>query len=521
MQKNSAEYDVLIVGSGLMGAAVARCLREQRPPTRILMLDGGPQIGSIPGQHLHDVPERDIWERYNQHVSSGIQGFYTGTTPTVDVGSTLVDVEPGMYHLASIGEDSGEMPAAAVAWNVGGMGIHWTAATPSPWGSEVPDFIEDAEWQADLQRAAQLLRVNPEPFSPSAAGRAAMRVLRELFEPVSAPGRGLQHMPMAVQLDGEGVRRRTGPNTIFEPIGDPDRDPLFTLLPGTQAVRLIQAGSRVIGAEARDVATGRSHDVRALVTVVCADAIRTPQLLFASDIRPPALGHYLNEHAFLSGRVLADPDRLGLALSDVVPQAPDEFMTEHLWVPHSGPAQPFHIQIGNQVHVDEDGRPLAYSVGPCFYVPTQIREANRLEFSDDLTDAAGMPRITVHFSYTEQDRRLIDRAREDQRRTAETLGSFDPETESALLPAGSSLHFTGTVRMGPVDDGTSVCNPDGRVWGFENLYLAGNGVLPTALACNSTLTGMTTAVRAARSLGELLDASVNGRSAPIRPPGHG
>ena len=44
-------------------------------------------------------------------------------------------------------------------------------------------------------------------------------------------------------------------------------------------------------------------------------------------------------------------------------------MTEHLWMPHSGPAQPFHVQIANQVHVDEDGRPLAYSVGPCFYIP--------------------------------------------------------------------------------------------------------------------------------------------------------
>jgi choline dehydrogenase-like flavoprotein len=515
MQKNDAEWDVLIVGSGLMGAAVARQVRDVQPGARMLMLDGGPPIGSMPGQHLHDVPEHDLWKRYNQRVASGIQGLYTGTAPTGDVGSTLVDVEPGMYHLSSIGEDVHEMPAAAVAWNVGGMGVHWTAATPSPWGSEIPDFIEDAEWRADLQQAAQLLRVNPEPFSPSRAGRGVMRVLQELFDPVSAPGRGLQHMPMAVHVDGEGIRRRTGPNTIFEPIGDPGRDPLFSLLPGTQAVRLIQAGSRVIGVEARDVATGRSHDVRAAVTVVCADAIRTPQLLFASDIRPPTLGRYLNEHAFLSGRVLTDPDRLGFALSEVAPQAPDEFMTEHLWVPHSGPAQPFHVQIANQVHIDEDGRPLAYSVGPCFYIPTEIQEENRLEFSDTLTDAAGMPRITVHYSYTEEDRRLIDRARQDQRRTADALGPFDPETESALLPAGSSLHFTGTVRMGPVDDGTTVCNPDGRVWAFENLYLAGNGLLPTALACNSTLTGMTTAVRAARSMGELLGVAAKGGAAPI------
>jgi choline dehydrogenase-like flavoprotein len=54
--------------------------------------------------------------------------------------------------------------------------------------------------------------------------------------------------------------------------------------------------------------------------------------------------------------------------------------------------------------------------------------------------------------------------------------------------------------MGEADDGTSVCDPDARVWGFDNLYLAGNGVVPTPLTCNSPLTGMVTAVRAARAM---------------------
>jgi choline dehydrogenase-like flavoprotein len=53
--------------------------------------------------------------------------------------------------------------------------------------------------------------------------------------------------------------------------------------------------------------------------------------------------------------------------------------------------------------------------------------------------------------------------------------------------------------MGLVDDGTSVCDRDGRVWGFDNLFLAGTGVIPTPVVCNATLTGMVTAVRAARA----------------------
>ncbi|MFE4677380.1 GMC oxidoreductase [Streptomyces sp. NPDC056723] len=55
--------------------------------------------------------------------------------------------------------------------------------------------------------------------------------------------------------------------------------------------------------------------------------------------------------------------------------------------------------------------------------------------------------------------------------------------------------MTGTARMGADNDGTSVCDPDARVWDFTNLYLAGCGVVPTALVCNSTLTGVVAAVR--------------------------
>ncbi|MBO4252368.1 GMC oxidoreductase [Streptomyces griseorubiginosus] len=497
---------VLIVGSGIMGSVVARLLRDTDPRLDITMVDGGRPIGSAPGLHLHDLDDPALWSRYNEQVAAGIQGLYTGAEVVRDVADSITGLAPGMFHALAFGEDAEAMPAAALAWNAGGMGVHWTAATPWPAGHEVFDFGEPDRWATDLGTARRLLAVTPAAIGPTPVGQRVLDVLRRRYDGVGTEDRRPQPMPMAVSATPAGPMPRTAPGTVFPAIAA-GGDPAFTLLTGTLATSVVIDGGRAAGARLRRVYDGAESELLAEAVVVCADALRTPQLLFASGIRPAALGRHLNEHAFISARVLLDLDRFGIPL-DALPLPRDgEFATDSLWLPHNGTAQPFHGQIMNRTYVDEAGRPLAHSVGLSLYAPVESRPENRLLFSESDTDLTGMPRFTVEFGYSDADRELISRALEQARSLAAEFGTLDPETELALLPPGSSLHQTGTVRAGSTDDGTSVCDPDGRVWGFDNLYLAGNGVIPTAMAANVTLAGAVTAVRAARAVAERITAS--------------
>ena len=60
------------------------------------------------------------------------------------------------------------------------------------------------------------------------------------------------------------------------------------------------------------------------------------------------------------------------------------------------------------------------------------------------------------------------------------------------------------MRMGQSDDGTSVADPWSRVWGYTNLVVGGNALIPTATAMNPTLMSMAIAVRGALKAAEEL-----------------
>lgn len=493
----SQSYDVVIVGSGINGAIVAAQLHEASPESSILVLEAGREITGVAGEHLVEADENAMNASYNDLMRRARQIEYVkGAVSMNEIEGDSWGIEQsGVFPAAFLGHNFAEFPGASIAWNIGGMGVHWTAACPWAYGPEIPDFLPRSEWDADQETARAALRVHRGALLENPYAEPMFEALRAAV-PSPDPERRAGHMPMAGIAHADRPFARTGPRDIAPFLFD-GSVPNVTLQTGALVTRILSDDGTVTGVVARDLATGAETAYTGGRYLVAADALRTPQLLWASGIRPEALGVRLNEHASIDGSVTIDAERFGLTDADIpVPPAGEPFIGSY-WSPSIGDERPTHGQLMEQLHADG-----AHTLGVGWYCATEIRPENRIEFSDELTDPLGMPHMTVHFSYSEHDLEQIRRTQEIQRAAAEAIGTFrDP---SEVLPAGASLHYTGTVRMGPVDDGTSVCDPDGRVWGFDNLYLAGNGVVPTALTCNSTLTGATLAVRTARAIAETI-----------------
>ena len=501
----SEGYDVIIVGSGPVGSAYARILAERAPQLRVLMLEAGPRLTNVPGVNVRN--ETDPAERARLQLVS--EGPDVAADPD---HRAEYSPRPGTYRVrrrAPGALDQDDMPDASVSTNVGGMGAHWTCACPSPYGSERIAFIKDAEWQELEAEAARLLHVTTEGFEPTAGARAALAGLGAAFDAGRPPGRQVQPMPLACTPRPGASPRWSGADTVLGPLAFGAHDG-FELRPSTLVRRILHAGDRVTGMEiaSRD---GTRTQIPAKVVVVAADALRTPQLLWASGIRPAALGRYLNDQpqvvAAVSVRTTGGGPSAGSSDLNYGQGEADQRdkLAGVAWVPFVDGLHPFHGQVmqldASPIDLGVED-PSGVVVGLGWFCAKDIQESDRLEFDDGEPDAFGLPAIRIRYRLTDRDQAQVQAAMAQQRRAAEALGGFIPRGEPRLLPAGTSLHYQGTVRMGEADDGTSVCDPASAVWGVSRLYVGGNGVIPTATACNPTLTSVALAVRAARVIAE-------------------
>ncbi|MGX1162962.1 choline dehydrogenase-like flavoprotein [Arthrobacter sp. SLBN-100] len=492
--------DVAIVGSGPTASAYARILSEEAPGATIAMFEVGPTVSNPPGAHVKNIEDPDR-RSLAQRASEGPgAGAATVNSPGA-VKSGERRARPGTYLLqdgyAFPGEDG--MPVAAMSSNVGGMAAHWTAACPRPGGKERIPFLPDLEEL--LKDADRLLGVTTSAFEGAPFSDLVRERLATVVDQGRKPACRVQPMPLAVHRRQDGGLVWSGSDVVM---GEVTREnPQFQLFDESLVTRVLVEAGIAAGIEVQDRRSGENYQVAARYVVVGADALRTPQLLWASGIRPDALGRYLNDQAQV---VFAS--RLRDVQPENAPAAANGALSEQsgvAWVPYTDEA-PFHGQI---MQLDASPVPLADDdpivpgsiVGLGLFCAKDLQREDRVAFDGDTPDSYGMPAMRIHYRLTERDREVLDRARQEIVRLGKAVG--EPLDERPfVLPPGASLHYQGTTRMGETDDGESVCSPDSQVWQVPGLFVAGNGVIPTSTACNPTLTSVALAVRGARKIAE-------------------
>lgn len=494
-----SDTNILIIGSGPVGSAYARLIADARPEASITMLELGPQVTDPAGTNVRNLPVEDRDVARNR--SQGPQGNPSGDSERpIHIEGTIMS--PGGTYLAAPGHQTG-MPAAAMSSCVGGMGVHWTCATPRPNDDERTPFLTDGELDAALDTAERLMSVTTLPENPY--GRAIRDVVREHFEATLAGDRLPAGLPMSALPQADGTIRWGGTDTI---LGDTS----FELRADTIARRLVLDGRRVVGAEIEHLPSGARSTITADVVVVAANAMQTPQLLWASGIRPDALGRHLTEHVLVYSVVaLGDEIVRRAGIDTPVAEIVKDPTASTIGIPYTADIHPFRTQIMHMAHppfpVDES----AVEVGAARYVAMGNgvrkfpRAEDRIVFSDTELDAWGMPQMTIEYELTDRELAEVERASADLREVAQKLGNFVPGGEPVLMPAGTSLHYKGTVRMGDDDGAASVVDSRSRVWGFDNLFIGGNGVIPTATATNPTLTSVAFAAHALPAVLDVLD----------------
>lgn len=431
---------VVVVGSGPIGAVVAR--RFADAGEQVTLLEAGQPISDPPGSHVRN----EI--RFQQEPDSyfaGIAGYFRYFDETAPPTG---------------------LPGASTTSAAGGQGVLWTNNCPRPAAFEQWPVMPSAEWDRYLGDAERYLDVHDDTFDASVRQRCITERLRA---PLAGDGREIIGQPMAGRLLDEYTIHYVASYDILTGADVGIRT--------AEVSRIVVDGQRTTGVEL----TNGEH-VDADIVVVAAGAFDTPLLLRRSGLGSPALGRYLTYHPVLFSQLVLDenlccgdgydiPPRLQIPPTTAAP-----WNTMVLRDTCPSPAQPPDVEVAPNRLVEIQS-----------FCPVGNHAENTMQIGDDGSVEFDVP-------LRADDRARMDAVVADQHQLAGRLGRFRAGLEPRWMDLGFA-HVMGTCRMGDVDDGNSVADAFGRIWGKRNIYLATVGVIPTALAVNPTLTAAALAIR--------------------------
>lgn len=146
-------------------------------------------------------------------------------------------------------------------------------------------------------------------------------------------------------------------------------------------------------------------------------------------------------------------------------------------------------------------------------VETSPNPESRIVLSDE-KDAFGMPRADLEWRIDPADKENLQRTLSHMADQLSALGLGTMKLEPWVAEPGDvwadeafgGLHLMGVTRMSVVPE-EGVVDPDGKVHGIENLWVAGSSVFPTYGAANPGMTIVATSLRTADRLAHELAGS--------------
>ncbi len=461
---------VAVFGAGASGCTFARLLVGAG--CSVVLVDAGPQLTVKPGAHL-----------LNEQAGGSMEDFSATVERQI---IPLPDPRPSLANWRN------DLPGLRYTLAVGGMLTHWTAVCPRPVFES--ECISPEEWDRILTRSEELLAVTTTLFDQGSSDDVSHELSGLWGDAIasrSAPRAGRRMSPTRVEWSSG--------HSLLAPALEADGEAELRIIAGHYLHRLVHESGKVQRAIIRETETGVESEIHADCYVVAGGVIFTPAVLWKSDIRPSSLGRYVVDQPSATCQVESKPglldERFTASMSGMNEKCPDLVVDS---VESSG----WYGQIGVQNIWDfgycSPSDPRSVVLDLVWYTWNGPHADNRLVFSErGPLGPFGSPMPSVEFqSWNNPGERQMMNALV---KSAMRLGAFQDEAGPQFRAAGSSHHLTGTTRIG-LDEADSVADPWSRVWGFENLYVGGNGVIPNADPMNPTLTTVALAIRSAEAI---------------------
>jgi choline dehydrogenase-like flavoprotein len=489
MSASYDEVDVLIIGSGMGAAFAAHALA--RTSKSVLVIERGQRV------------QRD-WDDWNPRRIL-VDGRYK---------------RPELLAVKQYGRDVPQLDRAVV----GGQSVFYGGAC---FRLREKDFdrwpLSYSDYERHYDEAEKILGVcGDDRNDPTAPRRRApyskkpttlSRPARIMRQAAQSLGLSPCDIPLAIRFTAETsaatqcvlcntcdgfpckVSAKNEASTVLDAVLS-DR---VKLRSGVEALRLVQNAHAIAAVECVDVVTQELLTIRAKTVVLAAGAMHSPALLLKSDLShcegQAVVGRFLMRHAnavvgqvvprrvnpekvFQKQSVLFDfyeHHRSSHGTSTGVVQ--DIYTADPLVVAHYMPG---FLKLGALLLTP-------YIQSLLVIAEDDPQAANRIEYS------GGALRVVHDYCDRDLERRdfLVSKANLVLRASG---GLY-----SKTMPITSFSHALGTLRMGP-DPKSAVTDLQGRVYGYDNLFVADASFMPTSAGVNPSLTIAANALRVAANI---------------------